>query len=448
MSIAQRILASALVLLALGFSTISPSTSFASAHKAAQNFNLPNYLDLPPDASSEDYQHALNQIRLFNLAKPGESVKDNDGLDAVVASGEKILQWLNAINEKRDASAKLSFTDAQHRIGYPIDKANKYSPTIILAKHADFMAALKSDIFRAVVTGQAPVSSDLPADLTVETFLDLGRTLDRIYQSATRWRMMQPYLDEMAANSANDVRGYYFLSNLTDRDQKLAQFAALSTDEKAQIAAWLVLICRNGGNDTNTCRTELDGSTQKQNGNAMAYYTQYIDNAKALYDSFFHIPTYGQRSDITWVANSADETATIPFLDPATDALRAFMRNVEDEWHLGGWQLKLNFVTSGDVAHLMFQPGTTPHVNALGGNIITMDKNTPLTDWENNWTIRHEFGHVLGFPDCYVEFYDDAEKVMTNYQLDMTNLMCSRRGNLKETHKTEMTRVYRPTKSQ
>lgn len=411
---------------------------------SAEKMSLPRSLDLPPDATSEDYQRAMNEIHLLKIDKPGQNTKENDGLDQIVAAGEKNLRWLVSINSAREAKAKLSFTDAQHRIGYPIDKANKYSPTIVLNRYNDFMAALKSEEFRAIVTGQKPITNQLPSDLTVEAYLDLGRTLDRIYQTATRWRMMQPYLPQMAANANSDVRGYYFLTNLEGRDQKLSQLNNLPADQQSQISEWLVSLCRNSGEDQSTCTAGLESSNQKENGNMLSYYNQYIDNAKTLYDSYFRIPAYGERTDIVWAAAGANEVATIPFVDPATDPLRNFMLNVEDEWHMGNWQLKLNFVKARDnTPHLTFQPGTTPHVNALGGNIITMDENTPLTDWENNWTIRHEFGHVLGFPDCYVEFYDVDQKVMINYQLDMTNLMCSRKGNLKETHKIEMTRVYK-----
>ncbi len=52
--------------------------------------------------------------------------------------------------------------------------------------------------------------------------------------------------------------------------------------------------------------------------------------------------------------------------------------------------------------------------------------------------IRHEYGHVLGFPDCYVEFYDSEAKAIINYQIDTTNLMCSRRGKLQEKHFLEL----------
>jgi hypothetical protein len=39
--------------------------------------------------------------------------------------------------------------------------------------------------------------------------------------------------------------------------------------------------------------------------------------------------------------------------------------------------------------------------------------------------LAHEFGHVLGFRDCYVEFYEADSDQFVFYQLDPRNIMCS-----------------------
>ena len=75
-------------------------------------------------------------------------------------------------------------------------------------------------------------------------------------------------------------------------------------------------------------------------------------------------------------------------------------------------------------------------------NSLTMDANQSLAEYHVRWTIRHEFGHTLGFPDCYVEFYDTSTQEMISYQVDTSNLMCSRRGKLQEKHYNELKRVY------
>jgi hypothetical protein len=50
--------------------------------------------------------------------------------------------------------------------------------------------------------------------------------------------------------------------------------------------------------------------------------------------------------------------------------------------------------------------------------------------------------HVIGLPDCYHEFYDTNLEAYVNYQLDISDLMCSRAGNIKERIYTELKKVY------
>lgn len=136
---------------------------------------------------------------------------------------------------------------------------------------------------------------------------------------------------------------------------------------------------------------------------------------------------------------------TIPFRDPQAPAVSAWLRdNIQDEFKWSGWTMKLDFHPDGDdsMTHIVFKDGATPHVNALAGSEITMDGNRNIDEYSSRWTIRHEYGHVLGLPDCYIEFYDQDAGVMINYQLDITNLMCSRRGKLQQKHFDELKRVY------
>lgn len=102
--------------------------------------------------------------------------------------------------------------------------------------------------------------------------------------------------------------------------------------------------------------------------------------------------------------------------------------HVEDEFKTDSWNFKMEYVNEGkDTAYLQFKPNVTPHVTK--GNIIVMDANSPIEEYSVQWTIRHEYGHILRIPDCYIEFYDEKEEVAVSYQLDVTDLMCSRAGN-------------------
>jgi hypothetical protein len=180
--------------------------------------------------------------------------------------------------------------------------------------------------------------------------------------------------------------------------------------------------------------------------NLEPYYQRLLPRAESLYRSFFTIPRYGQRRDLRWTTNKKGHPMIeAPFLDPGKANVRDFLQvNIEDEWRFGDWSLKLAFVPRGNHAYIRFVPGATANVNGLGGNRITMDANQPLSEYDAQWTIRHEYGHVIGLPDCYVEFYQEEKGTIINYQIDTDNLMCSRRGHIQESHVSELLRVYGP----
>jgi hypothetical protein len=235
----------------------------------------------------------------------------------------------------------------------------------------------------------------------------------------------------------------------------------LSADRKAELSGWLVGECRNieGVTDTpadpdkpdtpvdaNLCQTKLNTAIQR-NGNPWSFHQTYVGQAAAHWDSYFDIPAH--RSDVTWTGSNPG-VFSIPFRDPGREDVKNWLRdNIQDEWKWqtdeGPWQLTLAFQPGGsdsEITHVKFEAGATPHVNGIAGNEITMDGNRNIGEYTSRWTIRHEYGHVLGFPDCYLEFYDSAAGEMIQYQLDITNLMCSRKGHLQQRHYDELKRVY------
>ncbi len=136
---------------------------------------------------------------------------------------------------------------------------------------------------------------------------------------------------------------------------------------------------------------------------------------------------------------------SVIFKDPNNSVISDWLKvNIEDEFKrpLLNWGLEFNLIqtNSSSVAYLRFEPKVTPHVS--GGNVIVMDQNTPIEEYEVQWTIRHEYGHILGLPDCYQEFYEPEKKLITQYQLDITDLMCSRAGDMNDRIYKELKRNY------
>ncbi|MEO0335876.1 MAG: hypothetical protein AAF202_05760 [Pseudomonadota bacterium] len=123
---------------------------------------------------------------------------------------------------------------------------------------------------------------------------------------------------------------------------------------------------------------------------------------------------------------------------------RQFLKdNIEDEFSFEGFQLQVEFSNSrSSGVFVEWLPDVTPHVKGLGSDHIVMNSRDSLSDWNTQWTIRHEFGHVLGLPDCYIEFYEADKNVITNYQIDVDDLMCSRAGVINQRIVDELNRAY------
>lgn len=278
-----------------------------------------------------------------------------------------------------------------------------------------------------------PLTSD-------EEFLTLVRRVDRVYQSASRWLLQEPYLWSYASRAYMDIRGYYYLQKEPDLDHKLLNFRTLDAATQDRLTSYLVSQCMNSRRSARSCREDFQTSLDKS-GSAKDFYTTHHHAAQRMYQAFFDIQN--PRPEAIWDKNNP-HLFLFPFTQHVNEEVNQWLAdNIQDEWRLDSWELQLDFRPSGSkLAYVVFVPGATPNVDGLGGSRITMDANRSIHEYTSRWTIRHEYGHVLGFPDCYIEFYDSEAQVMINYQIDITNLMCSRRGKLQPLHLEELRQHY------
>lgn len=405
------------------FATVFIS-ALAQAHPLQMN-EIPHW---DPEMTGAEYESILEARTM-----QGFSLRDNAGsLDPLLALGKRNLDWLRFINQGR--SPTISFSSAATQSGFPMDKPNFYNETIVLQRYNTLLTNLPIEMKTVLVDGKN-FTKDPP--MAVADYIKWGLEVDHVYQSATRWLMMQPYLDQLAWRRANDVRGFYFLSHDADRAKNFQNFDSLTTDKQTQYKEWLVEMClNNSGTSASTCTANVEQG--KNNHSLATLYARYLPTSNALWNQYFELDPGFANPNATWKDTNAMHVA---FINPNdNDRLHFIKDDIEDEWRWKNWQLHTNFGALGVDVH--WEPGITPHASSLGGSTIYMDANQPLTEYDGQWTIRHEFGHTLGFPDCYVEFYNDETHVITNYQLDTSNIMCSRRGHIQEQHVKELQKVY------
>ena len=411
--------------------SVAVLTLFIVSHVDAQTTVATDIPHLELEMTSSEYR-ALNKRRVVPFS---DSVSP---LEAILAVGQRNLQWVDFVNLERSGSNRLEISSEATQPATPIEKFRSTNESIVLTDYNARVANLPA-VFLPVLFQNAPFTREL--GMTDEEFLTHVRLLDKSYQMASRWLLQKDSLSGYGARMVDDIRGYYFLKKELDLEARLLAFESLDQETKTKFQGWLLGQCVNVIRNPVNCATKFTESLAT-NHSALPFYQLYFAGAEEHFNSYFIIPRF--RPDVTWQAQDA-AVMSVPFTDPHNDTVKSWLQtNIEDEWRTAQWQLKLNFVEGGGLAttHVVFEPGATAHVNAIAGSEITMDANENLAEFSSRWTIRHEYGHVVGFPDCYLEFYDAANGIMISYQLDITNLMCSRRGKFQPKHFDELKRVY------
>jgi len=389
---------------------------------------------IPLDATTEEYQSLL-----------AEKGKDVEIDPPVIAKGLKwggrLSTWIAKMNEGRteDTAVRLSAPGLQR--GIPIDAPSFLSISILENSAKTISQNLPADILAYLEGGEMPA--------TPETFNeDLLKKLRQVYNfydNSARFKLLAPYLDYYKQAKDRDVRPFYFFLKKKWSVESFETLASLPIEEQKEIGNQLQKLCElrwdvaEGENRKERCVKLLaEASSLNALPEEWELSMQY---GAVLWKSFFDIRDEKkyQRQDII---HTDENLLIIPFKRPASNALTDYLKiNVEDEFRFKDWKLNIDFTDKAS-AHLEFQSGVTPHVSGLAGNQIIMDQNEPIEEYSSKWTIRHEFGHVLGLPDCYHEFYDEELGTFVNYQLDVDDLMCSRSGKMNERIKSELQRVY------
>lgn len=406
----------------MNFSFIILSFFIATSVVAA-----PVHLDL--EMTSDEYRAVLKNIPSSHLKR-----MDDPSISEALKLGERLSKWIAKVNENRSADSAIRLTSAQTRRGIPIDKPNSYSPAIIKKETASIYAEVPKEITRVLRS-----SEELPVTIPMddETFITHARRIDRNYQSAARFKSVDVYRSYYIQAATKDVRGYYYLKTNSIGEFELRDTAKIPANKLQDIRNALTLVCLNSVQNLDKCKSMTNDAFNKNQVDE--FYKKHIQKSNQVWNDFFRIPSSARRKDINWSAT----VATVPFNTPEIAKFGPYLKdNIEDEFRFEGWSLKIKFGNFPFGPVLKFEPGVVPHVNGLGGNEIVMDSNQPIEEYESQWIIRHEFGHVLGLPDCYHEFYDTTAQAYVNYQLDITDLMCSRAGNMKERIYKELKKAY------
>jgi hypothetical protein len=387
-------------------------------------------LSLPDlEASSLSYPAELKGPMTFS----SDPEEPNQEWTQVLQTGPRNLQWLALLNANRAPADKIQLVVPGSAVGIPIEDPIKYNDLLLSRRwkliQKDIPEALKNILLTNVA-----LPTTLPVDL--ETYKVWAKKIDSLYSLGIRWRGMKTNIPYFREQRVYDFRGLHYLTKMdaTDLKNKLANFDSLSVDDQKNLQEWTTQVCTNAVLHRDVCEQEFINS--KADHKLNEWLQSHLADSQKAYDSFFAVAV--KRTDMT----VAGTDLHIPFHPHNEDRVTQFVKsNVEDEWKWLQGRLILDLNQSA-LVNIQLMPGVVPHVNDVAGNNITLNSEIALDSWDAQYTIRHEFGHVLGFLDCYIEFWDDAEQAFISYQFDLTNIMCSRAGRFNQRNASELKSAY------
>ena len=422
-----------LVLLLTSLTVLGPF-AWASTHSHMPHFDL--------QMTSQELEKALQQQVLNRDSLKFQQQEQLEPMSQlhrrIIEMGRVNLEWLELINSERDTPIIL-YHPGELR-GIPIDSPMSYGPSTIEKRFSDLSEQLPTEM-KAVLMGGKSATPDLPTD-EVEEYRTFARRVDGMYGITLRWEMMKRWLSYLSGRRAEDIRGYHFLSKKENLREFLQGFSELPEEEQNNVRLWLRTLCYNSsqfGSERHFEQCRREAEEYLTSGEAYQFSQRYWSQARSRYEAFFKIPSR--------VKNASTQKLTRGFVSKfrtAPTEIQEFLKtHIEDEFNLGDFNLEVQF-TGGQFAGVFVEwlPDVTPHVKGLGSDHIVMNSRDSLDDWNTQWTIRHEFGHVHGLPDCYIEFYEADKGVITNYQIDVEDLMCSRAGVMNQRIADELNQAY------
>ena len=231
-------------------------------------------LDL--ELTGAEYRALLARPEAARVARDAEDT----AIETYLVLGKRNLDWVDHVNSLRPAATQISLSSQASQGGSPVDHPSVYNFASVVESWAILRALLPASL-KSVVFEGAPFTDQPP--VTDREFIEWLRQVDAAYQTAARYKLMKPYLDELKQLSAYDVRGYLTLQETPDLDAQLSAWATLGDGLRDRFTRALVLICRNGEIATSACRAELAAAVSANT--VVAFKDRYLAGARANYDS-------------------------------------------------------------------------------------------------------------------------------------------------------------------
>jgi len=246
------------------------------------------------------------------------------------------------------------------------------------------------------------------------TLLDKSNDLD---MSITRWAFHQCHLTNLVDSNSQELSDYLEIESRFCKEGCIESDFRKEKLKDSELRKKFVSMC-SLVERKNSCAVTFDIATinKKQ--------VEYIQEKLISVKKYFNNELYGLKNpafNFECKKERGYYELSIPTANTTGkyELIGAIKKYWENE------KLKVKFIDNEAGVRLHYSNTDVSRVESLKPNIIVLNKK--LSGEFRVKTIAHEFGHVLGLRDCYLEYYDTTREEIIYYELERSkgNLMCS-----------------------
>lgn len=258
-----------------------------------------------------------------------------------------------------------------------------------------------------------------------------AREIHYLYNESQRFEDQKCSLKSLSEKKKYDIRPFLNIAHQCSKKNNSevcedSEFQSMSLDDPKWTRENTLELCKMFAKEIH-CHLEYR-INQKNNsvGSMVNRYYKRFQNER--FSTLFKLRSTHQK----YHCEKKDEektVMTIKILEGTFPArwLKEVLDHVEASWSNKNFALKFELVRAygDDVVTIVPTGKRISYVPDDNNRMVYL---STLNDMETTKKIlAHEFGHVLGFPDCYIEFFDDSKKELVYYEIskENTNIMCS-----------------------
>lgn len=341
----------------------------------------------------------------------GELDRTNAYIEASIVSKSCGGESVDEI-EKKILSLELNFSKVTVNSIRPKSSKTRGSKkadlsTIILSK-----AKINSEIEEL----QKVMESIEDISMNSDNYIETRRRILRLRANFNRWHFHQCHLPTLIDSNAQELNDFIELESMMCQEDCIETplpYKEFSDSEKRRKAVNVCSLFER----RNHCRVHY--SIAELSGGEDLFIKDHLVKAR----EYFKNEVYGVTDTNLDIQCTRGDKIEITVPVKQNKNMVSFKSAITEYWKDSGLEIKFRESSSG-VNIIEVEEG--PSRVALN-DLSTIYLNKNLAGVERVKTIAHEFGHTLGFKDCYIEYFDYRSEEIIYYELerDKGNLMCS-----------------------